>query len=116
KPVEQVADLAKTLVELIVERGQDAVDTLPPGIRDSSAATAETIINNVRKTIVDEHAMNPRYYDHMSELLDALIEKQKEDAEDYAEYLRNLIELTKKVGTREAADGTTYPEWASTPG
>lgn len=115
KPVEQVADLEKTLVELIVERGPDAVDTLPPGIKGSSAATAETIINNVRKTIVDEHAMNPRYYDHMSELLDALIEKQKEDAEDYADYLRKLIELTKKVGTREAADGKSYPEWASTP-
>ncbi|WP_138443010.1 type I restriction endonuclease subunit R [Sinomonas susongensis] len=115
KPVEQVADLEKTLVELIVERGPDAVDTLPPRIRGSSAATAETIINNVRKTIVDEHAMNPRYYDHMSELLDALIEKQKEDAEDYADYLRKLIELAGKVGTREAADGKTYPEWASTP-
>ncbi|CAN7329136.1 type I restriction endonuclease subunit R [Arthrobacter sp. LjRoot14] len=115
KPVEQVADLEKTLVQLIVERGPDAVDTLPPGIRGSSAATAETIINNVRKTIVDEHAMNPRYYEHMSELLDALIEKQKEDAEDYADYLRKLIELTKKVGTREAADGKAYPEWASTP-
>ncbi|MFJ6281064.1 type I restriction endonuclease subunit R [Arthrobacter subterraneus] len=115
KPVEQVADLEKTLVQLIVERGPDAIDTLPPGIKGSGAATAETIINNVRKTIVDEHAMNPRYYDHMSELLDALIEKQKEDVEDYADYLRKLIELTKKVGTREAADGKAYPEWASTP-
>ncbi|MEX5255063.1 type I restriction endonuclease subunit R [Kocuria arenosa] len=115
KPVEQVADMEKTLVQLIVERGLDAIDKLPPGIKGSSAATAETIINNVRKTIVDEHAMNPRYYDHMSELLDALIEKQKKDAEDYAEYLRKLIELTKRVGTREAADGKIYPEWASTP-
>jgi type I restriction enzyme R subunit len=51
----------------------------------------------------------------MSELLEALIQKQKEDAEDYAGYLRKLIELTKKVGTREAADGKAYPEWASTP-
>ncbi len=115
KPVEQVADLEMTLVQLIVERGPDAIDTLPPGIKGSGAATAETIINNVRKTIVDEHAMNPRYYDHMSELLDALIEKQKEDAEEYADYLRKLIELTKKVGTREAADGKAYPGWASTP-
>ncbi|MCC9175456.1 type I restriction endonuclease subunit R [Arthrobacter sp. zg-Y179] len=114
-PVEQVADLEKSLVELIVERGGDAISTLPAGIKSSPAAAAETIINNVRKTIVDEHAMNPRYYDHMSELLDALIEKQKEDAENYAEYLRTLIELTKKVGTRESADGTAYPEWASTP-
>jgi type I restriction enzyme R subunit len=115
KPVEQVADLEQTLVQLIVERGPDAIDTLPLGIKGSRAATAETIINNVRKTIVDEHAMNPRYYEHMSELLDALIEKQKEDAEDYADYLRKLIELTKKVGTREAADGKVYPEWADTP-
>src|SRR5699024_3076867 len=115
KPVEQVADLEKTLVQVIVERGTDAIDSLPSGIKGSTAATTETIINNVRKTIVDEHAMNPRYYDHMSELLDALIEKQKEDADDYAEYLRKLIELTKKVGTREAADGKTYPGWASTP-
>ncbi|MGO4453702.1 type I restriction endonuclease subunit R [Arthrobacter sp. RAF14] len=115
KPVEQVADLEKTLVQLIVDRGPDALDMLPPGIRGSSTATAETIINNVRKTIVDEHAMNPRYYEHMSDLLDALIEKQKEDAEDYGDYLRKLIELTKKVGTREVVGGKTYPEWANTP-
>ncbi|MDN5797370.1 MAG: restriction endonuclease subunit R, partial [Intrasporangium sp.] len=114
-PVEQVADLEKTLVELIVERGSDAIDSLPPGIRGSSAATAETIINNVRKTIVDEHSMNPRYYDHMSELLDALIEKQREEAEDYATYLHQLIELAKDVGTREVPGGNEYPEWASTP-
>lgn len=115
KPVELVADLEKSLVELIVERGSDAIDSLPPGIKGDSAATAETIINNVRKTIVDEHAMNPRYYDHMSELLDALIEKQREDAEGYADYLRKLVELTQKVGTRGAADGTSYPAWAATP-
>lgn len=115
KPVEQVADLEKTLVQVIVDRGAEAIDSLPPGIKNSTAATTETIINNVRKTIVDEHAMNPRYYDHMSELLDALIEQQKEAADDYAEYLRKLIELTKKIGSRKAADGKTYPEWASTP-
>jgi type I restriction enzyme R subunit len=115
KPAEPVADLEKPLVQVIVERGADAIDSLPAGVKSSTAATTETIINNVRKTIVDEHAMNPRYYNHMSELLDALIEKQKEDADDYAEYLRKLIELTTKVGTREAADDKTYPDWASTP-
>ncbi|MGO1736467.1 MAG: type I restriction endonuclease subunit R [Leucobacter sp.] len=114
-PVEQVADLDKTLVQLIVERGDDAIDSLPPGIRGSGAATAETIINNVRRTIVDEHAMNPRYYDHMSELLDALIEKQKEYAEDYEEYLRQLVEFTQNVGSQTSGDDSAYPEWASTP-
>ncbi len=113
KPVEQVADLDRPLVELIVERGADAIDALPPGIKGNPASAAETIINNVRKTIVDEHAMNPRYYDHMSELLDALIEKQKEDAADYADYLQQLIDLTKKVGTGQSEE--SYPAWASTP-
>lgn len=115
KPVEQVADLEKPLVQLIVDRGVDAIDSLPSRVRGSTAATTETIINNVRKTIVDEHAMNPRYYDHMSELLDALIEKQKQEADEYAEYLGKLIDLTKKIATRAAADGKTYPSWASTP-
>jgi len=48
--------------------------------------------------------MNPRYYDHLSELLDALIDKQKEDADDYAEYLRKLIALTKKIGQSRAGE------------
>jgi len=30
--------------------------------------------NNVRRVIVDEMAVNPKYYETMSELLDALIE------------------------------------------
>lgn len=114
-PVEQVADLDKSLIELIVERGADAIDALPPGVKGSGAATSETIINNVRKTIVDEHAMNPRYYDRMSELLDALIEKQREDAQDYATYLHELIEFTKKLGAKESGDDSAYPEWARTP-
>ncbi|PZP24300.1 MAG: hypothetical protein DI613_17280 [Kocuria rhizophila] len=114
-PVEQVADLDKSLIELVVERGADAIGSLPRGIRGSGAATSETIINNVRKTIVDEHAMNPRYYDRMSELLDALIEKQREEALDYATFLNELIELTKKLGAKGSDDDSSYPEWARTP-
>ncbi len=33
---------------------------------------AETIENNVRRLIIDEMAVNPKYYEKMSELLDAL--------------------------------------------
>ena len=43
-----------SLVELIVERGADAVDALPEGIRLDKDAVAETIENNVRKLIIDE--------------------------------------------------------------
>ncbi len=40
---------------------------------------------NVRKTIVDERAMNPKYYDRMSLLLDAIIEQRRQDAIEYAD-------------------------------
>ncbi|MGH8522693.1 MAG: type I restriction endonuclease subunit R [Gammaproteobacteria bacterium] len=113
EPVEQVATFDKGLVELIVERGAGAIDGLPDGIRKNPEAVAETIVNNVRKTIVDERAMNPKYYERMSSLLDALIEQRREEAMEYADYLVKLIELTAQVGTRESE--ASYPDWASTP-
>ncbi|OZB76511.1 MAG: restriction endonuclease subunit R, partial [Microbacterium sp. 14-71-5] len=109
-PSEVVATFEKGLVDLIVERGEDALDTLPPGIRKTPEAAAETIVNNVRKTIVDERALNPRYYDKMSELLDALIEQRRQEALDYRAYLQELLELATKVGKKES--DTVYPEWA----
>lgn len=112
-PVDQVATFDKGLVQLIVERGAAAIDSLPEGIKKNQEAVAETIINNVRKTIVDERAMNPKYYDRMSTLLDALIERRRQDALDYAGYLAKLLELTTQVGTGESE--VPYPDWARTP-
>ena len=40
-----------TLVQLIVERGEAAADTLPKGLRENRDAMAETIENNVRRLI-----------------------------------------------------------------
>jgi type I restriction enzyme R subunit len=54
-----------------VALGPGALDKLPKGIRKDPQAVAETVINNMRKVIIDERAMNPKYYDRMSELLDA---------------------------------------------
>tara|TARA_B110000503_G_scaffold41606_1_gene68388 strand:- start:1769 stop:4855 length:3087 start_codon:yes stop_codon:yes gene_type:complete len=110
---EVVATLEEVgLVELIVNRGMAALDTLPEGLRKNKDAAAETIINNVRKTIVDENAMNPKYYDSISSLLDALIEQRKQQAIDYKEFLEELISLAKKVGNKES--DTIYPAWART--
>jgi type I restriction enzyme R subunit len=95
-----------SLVELIVAQGEDAIDALPEGIRKSEVAMAETIENNVRKLIIDEMAVNPKYYEKMSELLDALIKQRKEEAIKYKEYLRQIVELTRKVRVPTA---TTYP-------
>ena len=64
-------------IQLIVKMGAGAIDKLPDGIKKDPEAVAETITNNMRKVIVDERAMNPKYYDRMSELLDALIEERR---------------------------------------
>ena len=112
-PVEKVATLDQGLVHLIVEKGMSALESLPEGIKNNPVAASETIINNVRRTIVDERAMNPKYYDSMSKLLDNLIDKQKQDAAAYADYLRDLVALAAQVGT--GAPIGTYPGWASTP-
>lgn len=109
---EDLAVLDQGLVSLIVDRGEDALSSLPGGIRKNPKAVAETIINNVRKTIVDERALNPKYYDRMSALLDAIIERRRKESEEYADYLNDLLSLTAQVGKQES--DSTYPAWANT--
>ena len=86
-----------TLVQLLVERGEEALKSLPKGIRRNREAMAETIENNIRRLIIDERAVNPKYYEKMSELLDALILQRKQEAVDYKAYLSKIIELAKHV-------------------
>ncbi|WP_254510289.1 type I restriction endonuclease subunit R [Anatilimnocola floriformis] len=95
-----------SLVELIVERGEAALDALPEGIRKNPEAMAETIENNVRRLIIDEMAVNPKYYEKMSELLDALILQRKKEALDYKVYLAKVVDLTKQV---KRPVRSTYP-------
>ena len=96
-----------TLVDLLVRDGADAIDGLPKGIRSSQGAVAETIENNVRRLIVDEMAVNPKYYEKMSAVLDALIQRRKEEAIEYEAYLKKVIELAEKVKRGEG--GGSYP-------
>ena len=96
-----------TLVQLIVERGDAAVDELPRGLRNNREAIAETIENNVRRLIIDESAVNPKYYERMSRLLDALILQRKQEAVDYKKYLARVVELTKMVSKPEIQ--SSYP-------
>ena len=103
-----------SLVQLIVERGADAVRALPKRIRENREAVAETIENNVRKLIIDEQPINPKYYEKMSQLLDALIKQRRTEALEYQEYLRRIVELTKKVTNPEV--GGAYPKVMNTPG
>lgn len=101
-----------TLVQLIVERGERGLEALPMGLRENPEAMAETIENNVRRLIIDEMAVNPKYYERMSELLDALIEQRRQEAVDYRNYLARIIELTKRVGQ---PDTQSYPPTVNSP-
>jgi type I restriction enzyme, R subunit len=96
-----------SLIQLVVERGPDAVRALPKGIREDEGAVAETIENNVRKLIIDEQPINPKYYEQMSELLDALIVQRKQQALDYQVYLAQITDLARKI--KNPAQGVSYP-------
>ena len=72
RPISAFGDMP--LLELIVKAGMaSAVDSLPEGIKASKDAVAETIANNVRSKIIQEHLNNPAYYDRMSKLLEEII-------------------------------------------
>jgi type I restriction enzyme R subunit len=101
-----------SLVQLIVERGADAVQALPAGIRKDQQAVAETIENNVRRLIVDESPINLKYYEKMSELLDALILQRRQGALDYQKYLERIVELARKV--KKGPAGSEYPRAINT--
>jgi type I restriction enzyme R subunit len=102
-----------TLVQMIVERGEDALDSFPEDIRKNRDAMAETIENNVRRLIIDEMAVNPKYYEKMSQLLDALILQRKREALDYKVYLAKMVELTKRVSQPESQ--ISYPTRINSP-
>jgi type I restriction enzyme, R subunit len=102
-----------TLVQLIVERGEGGLDSLPDGIRGNAEAMAETIENNVRRLIIDEMPVNPKYYEKMSRLLDALIFQRKQEALDYRAYLAKIVDLTKRVSKPESE--SSYPPCINNP-
>ncbi len=113
KPSEVLSDFKDAgLIQLIVKLGAGAIDKLPAGIKKDPEAVAETITNNMRKVIIDERPTNPKYYDRMSELLDALLEKRRQGALDYKDYLAKLLEQAGQLGKGEGT-GTVYPDWAN---
>lgn len=102
------------LLDLIVKSGiADAINSLPDGIKSSQGAVAETIANNVRSKIIKEHLNDPAFYDKMSVLLDEIIADLRAKRIDYAEYLKRIAELAKKV---ELGHAQNAPEQINTRG
>jgi type I restriction enzyme R subunit len=96
-----------SFVQLLVDRGPAAVEALPDGIKKKPETVAEAIDNNVRRLIIDEQPVNPKYYDKMSALLDDLIKQRRNQSIDYRKYLEEIAALAKLVVDPSQATG--YP-------
>ncbi|MGY1490079.1 type I restriction endonuclease subunit R [Methylobacillus pratensis] len=99
EPAQALGKLAElSLTELIIETGiHDAIaKKLNEKGKLSKNAIAETIINNVRKTIIRDRLTDPRFYEQMSKLLDDLIQQSREGTEAYESFLSKAEDILKK--------------------
>ena len=103
-----------SLIDLILNNEGKGLDSLPEGLRQDEEAMAEAINNNVRKTIVDENPVNPKYFDRMATLLDEIIQQRREGATTYQEYLEQIKALAKKVVRPAQNSEFNYPDSVNT--
>jgi len=113
---EQLMDFEELgIIDLIVEKSpSDLIKALPDGLSENQEAMAEAIENNVRKTIVDENPVNPKYFDSMATLLDEIIRRRREQAMSYQEYLEQIKSLARKVVKPTEHSSQSYPESVDT--
>jgi len=102
-----------SLIDLVVSKGADIEESLPPASKGKRENVAEAIENNVRKLIIDETPVNPRFYEKMSALLTDLIQQRRDEAIAYAEYLERIAALVRDA---KAGHGKTYPQSIDSPG
>ncbi len=101
---------ALSLTDLIIKTGiHDAIaKKINEKGRLSNDAVAETIINNVRKAIVNERLADPRFYEQMSKLLDDLIQQKRDDTESYEQFLKDAQALVERLA--KGQQGEDLPE------
>jgi type I restriction enzyme R subunit len=93
-----IADLSdRPLLELLVAEGTKVIEALPEGIKENPKAVAETITNNIRRTVIEKSPTNPKYFEKMSHLLNEVVNALAADAADYELLLKRLIALSDQV-------------------
>lgn len=111
---EVVSDLDDiSLIDLVVSKGAEAASDAARVVGGNKGNVAEAIENNVRRLIIDETPVNPKFYERMSELLVDLVRQRHDEAIAYAEYLERIAELVRQAKLGHAE---TYPDGISTPG
>ena len=96
------------LLELIDKLGiQEAIEK-SLGKATNKEAVAETIENNVGRTIKNVKANDPAFYDRMSQVLEEIIRQRKRNAITYEQYLQRVAELARRLNQK--TDDTTPKE------
>lgn len=105
------------IIELLVNNSSDDFEKkIPKGMKQTKESMAESIENNVRKLIIDESPTNPKYYEKMSELLDAIIKERKENAIEYKKYLEKIKDLARQSKPKGNDTSVNYPKDINTSG
>lgn len=102
-----------SLIDLVQTKGADAIHDLPTPSKSKQSNVAEAIENNVRRLIIDETPVNPKFYEMMSQLLSDLVAQRRNDAMDYADYLERISELVRRA---KEGHGTNYPDTVKSAG
>lgn len=111
---ETLVDLADiSFLDLIEIKGTDAVEDFPQNIKRNERSVAEVLAANMRKMIISERQNNPAYFDKISDLLNQLLQEQKDGKIEYKELIDKLIQKIKEIrsGTK-----SKYPESIDTQG
>ena len=111
---EKLVDLADiSFLDLIDTDGAKAIDSLPKKIKQNERSVAEVLAANMRKMIISERPNNPAYFDKMSELLNQLLQEQKDGKLQYKELISRLIDKLKEARSTVKAK---YPASIDTKG
>lgn len=95
---EKLVDLADiSFLDIIDIDGEKAIDSLPKSIKQNERSVAEVLAANMRKMIISERPNNPAYFDKMSELLNQLLQEQKDGKIEYKELIQKLTEKLKEA-------------------
>ena len=95
---EKLVDLADiSFLDLIDTDGDRAIYSLPKKIKQNERSVAEVLAANMRKMIISERPNNPAYFDKMSELLNQLLQEQKDGKLQYKELIGKLIDKLKEA-------------------
>ena len=111
---EKLVDLADiSFLDLIDKNGEDAIDALPKNVKQNERSVAEVLAANMRKMIISERPNNPAYFDKMSDLLNKLLQDQKDGKLQYKELINRLIEKLKEA---RSIVKSKYPKTIDTKG